>query len=85
MDGVDADEATKWVESLTEEEAKLANSKDFENALEEQKKKLNGASLSADDYAAALQAVKDNKMRIPKKHRFLPPISSHKFKLFQQV
>lgn len=33
MDGVDADEATKWVESLTEEEAKLANSKDFENAL----------------------------------------------------
>ena len=59
MDGVDADEATKWVESLAEEEAKLANSKDFENALEEQKKKLNGASLSADDYAAALQAVKD--------------------------
>lgn len=59
MDGVDAYEATKWVESLTEEEAKLANSKDFENALEEQKKKLNGASLSADDYAAALQAVKD--------------------------
>lgn len=59
MDGVDADEVTKWVESLTEEEAKLANSKDFENALEEQKKKLNGASLSADDYAAALQAVKD--------------------------
>ena len=59
MDSVDADEATKWVESLTEEEAKLANSKDFENALEEQKKKLNGASLSADDYAAALQAVKD--------------------------
>ena len=59
MDGVDADEATKWVESLTEEESKLANSKDFENALEEQKKKLNGASLSADDYAAALQTVKD--------------------------
>lgn len=59
VDGVDADEATKWVESLTEEEAKLANSKDFENALEEQKKKFNGASLSADDYAAALQTVKD--------------------------
>ena len=59
MDSVDADEATKWVESLTEEEAKLANSKDFENALEEQKKKLNGASLSADDYAATLQTVKD--------------------------
>ena len=59
MDGVDADEATKWIESLTEEEAKLANSKEFENALEEQKKKLNGASLSADDYAAALQTVKD--------------------------
>ena len=59
MDSVDTDEATKWVKSLTEEEAKLANSKDFENALEEQKKKLNGASLSANDYAAALQTVKD--------------------------
>ena len=59
MNSVDADEATKWVESLTEEEAKLANSKDFENALEEQKKKLNGAALSADDYAVALQTVKD--------------------------
>lgn len=59
MDSADANEATKWVKSLTEEEAKLANSKDFENALEEQKKKLNGASLSANDYAAALQTVKD--------------------------
>lgn len=59
MDSVDSDEATKWIESLTEEEAKLANSKDFENALEEQKKKLNCASLSADDYAVALQTVKD--------------------------
>lgn len=59
MDSVDANEAAKWVKSLTEEEAKLANSKDFENALEEQKKKLNGASLSANDYAAALQTVKD--------------------------
>lgn len=59
MDSVDANEATKWVKSLTEEEVKLANSKDFENALEEQKKKLNGASLSANDYAAALQTVKD--------------------------
>ena len=64
MNSVDADEATKWVESLTEEEAKLANSKDFENALEEQKKKLNGASLSADDYAAALQTVKDKQSNI---------------------
>ena len=65
MDSVNAAEATKWVESLTEEEAKLANSKDFENALEEQKKKLNGASLSADDYAAALQAVKDKQNAVP--------------------
>lgn len=59
MAGVDADEVTKWVDSLTEEEAKLANSKEFENALEEQKEKLNGAALSADDYEAALQSVKD--------------------------
>ena len=57
--GVNEDEATSWVESLTEEEAKLANSEAFEKALEDQKEKLNGAALSADDYEAALQTVKD--------------------------
>lgn len=57
---VDPDVATKWVESLTEEEAKLANSKEFEQALERQKEGLNGATLSADNYSAALQEVKDS-------------------------
>lgn len=41
MAGVDADEATKWVDSLTEEEAKLANSPEFDKALEKQKEKIN--------------------------------------------
>lgn len=64
---VDTDVATEWVESLTEEEAKLANSDEFENALEEQKKKLNGAALSADDYEAALQSVKDAQNQVTDK------------------
>lgn len=56
--GVDSKVATGWVNSLTEEEAKLANSKEFEQALEEQKEKLNGATLSAENYETALQNVK---------------------------
>lgn len=48
-----------WIDTLTDEEVKLANSKEFEQALEEQKNKINGATLSAEDYTAALQSVKD--------------------------
>jgi len=59
MAGIDPDIATEWVESLTEEEAELANSPEFINALQEQKEQLNGAALSAEDYDAALQSVKD--------------------------
>jgi len=54
-----ADTVKEWVSSLTEEEAKLANSKEFEQVLEEQKATLNGAKLAAEHYAAALQAVTD--------------------------
>lgn len=56
---VNADAATEWVKSLSEEDARLANSHEFEQALEEQKNRLNDTTLSANDYAAALQNVKD--------------------------
>ena len=44
MEGVDSDVATKWVESLTEEEAKLANSPEFTQALEKQKEQITKAA-----------------------------------------
>lgn len=47
-----------WVNSLTEEEAKLANSTAFDEALERQKENLDGAALSAENYSAALEDVK---------------------------
>lgn len=50
----DSATVTEWVNSLDEEEATLANSKEFEQALEDQKDKLNGATLSANDYETAL-------------------------------
>lgn len=59
VEGVDADTVTEWVDSLTEEDAILANSKAFEQALKRQKEKLDGAVLSAKDYEIALQSVKD--------------------------
>ena len=40
MEGIDADVATEWVNSLTEEEAKLANSTEFDQALERQKEQI---------------------------------------------
>ena len=49
--------ATKWVDSLSNEEAMVANSDEFEFALEAQREKLNGAALSAKDYDAALRAA----------------------------
>lgn len=59
MEGVDADIVTNWVASLKDEELKFANSDEFINALEKQKEGLKGATLSADNYTAALQEVKD--------------------------
>lgn len=59
LKGVNSSVVTTWVEGLTEEEAILANSKEFEQALDEQKEKLNGATLSAEDYEIALQQIKD--------------------------
>lgn len=64
MEQVNPDVATEWVKGLTEEEAKLANSPEFDKALERQKEKLNGATLSADNYSDALQEVKDSQNQI---------------------
>ncbi|MDE7355001.1 MAG: hypothetical protein K2O06_18435 [Acetatifactor sp.] len=50
--------AAEWIRSLTEKEAVLANSDEFAQALEARKKQLDGAALSAYDYASALQTVK---------------------------
>ena len=47
-----------WVATLSEDEAKLANSTAFDEALERQKKGLDGATLSAENYSAALDEVK---------------------------
>lgn len=47
-----------WIDTLTIDEAKLANSTAFDEALERQKKGLDGAALSAENYDAALDEVK---------------------------
>ncbi len=52
---------TDWVNSLSQEDTLLANSEEFEAALESQKEKLNGAALSIDNYNAALEKIKSQK------------------------
>lgn len=47
-----------WIDSLTVDEAKLANSTTFDEALKRQTENLNGAALSAENYSAALDEVK---------------------------
>ena len=47
-----------WINGLTNEEAILADSAAFDEALECQKAKLDGASLSAENYSTALDNVK---------------------------
>lgn len=58
LNQVNADFITDWVNSLSQEDALLADSKEFESALESQKEKLNGAALSIDNYNAALESLK---------------------------
>lgn len=58
MDASDST-ATDWINSLNEEELALADSDEFEQTIETQKEKLNGASLAAKDYENALQGIKD--------------------------
>lgn len=47
-----------WVKSLTDEEANMANSTAFDEALKRQMEGLNDAALSAENYSAALEEVK---------------------------
>ena len=65
-----------WVENLTEEETKLANSTAFDEALDRQKEKLNGASLSAENYGTALEEVKAQQNGIGTDDSIIPTISS---------
>ena len=55
----DGDTVRNWVNSLSKEDAMLANSKAFETALECQKKKLDDTTLSAHNYSAALAKVRN--------------------------
>lgn len=53
-----------WVDTLTISELDIVSSKEFEQALNDQREKLNGVALSANDYAIALQNVKDAQLQI---------------------
>lgn len=58
VNNVNPDVAKGWINSLSEEDAMVANSKEFEDALERQKEKLNGAALSTENYNNALEETK---------------------------
>ncbi|MCX4343123.1 MAG: phage tail tape measure protein [Kineothrix sp.] len=49
-----------WIATLTDEEASMANSTAFDEALKHQKEELDGAALSAENYSAALEEVKNS-------------------------
>lgn len=55
----DTDTYYNWYNKLSDDEKELANSDDFKKALEKQKTSLDDATLSAENYAAALQDIKD--------------------------
>ncbi len=54
---VDIKSISEWFDKLNEEQQKLANSPEFIQALQNEKEKLNGATLSANNYQAALNNV----------------------------
>lgn len=56
----DTDTYHNWYKGLSEEEKEVAESDEFKNALEEQKKSLGEATLGAENYAKALQQVGEN-------------------------
>ena len=64
-----------WVATLSEDEAKLANSTAFDEALERQKKGLDGATLSAENYSAALEDVKAQQNDIETNEIAVSPLS----------
>lgn len=55
----DTDTYYNWYNKLSDDEKELANSDDFKKALEKQKTSLDDTTLSAENYAAALQDIKD--------------------------
>lgn len=55
---VDTNVAKNWYDNLTPDEQNLANSEEFDKAIEKQKENLNNATLSAENYSAALDDVK---------------------------
>lgn len=70
---VNPDTVEEWVQGLTDAEARIADSDEFEKALEERKKELNGALLSANDYAEALQSAQASIQKYEEENR--DPIS----------
>ena len=66
VNNVNPDVVKEWVNSLSDEDVMIADSGEFEKALEQQKEKLDGAVLSADNYSAALEEVKISQNSIGK-------------------
>ena len=64
-----------WVKSLTDEEAGMANSTAFDEALKRQMEELNGAALSAENYSAALEEVKSSQNDIGNDEIAISPLS----------
>lgn len=64
-----------WVVTLTDDEAKLANSTAFDEALKRQKENLDGAALSAENYSAALEDVKAQQNDIETNEIAVSPLS----------
>lgn len=58
--------AEEWFDKLSNDEKNLANSQAFEQALERQKEKLDGATLSANDYDKALADVIASQKKVSK-------------------
>lgn len=58
--------AEEWFNKLSDDNKNLANSQAFEQALERQKEKLDGATLSANDYDKVLQNVIASQKKISK-------------------
>ncbi len=55
MEGIDTNTATAWVNTLNEEELKIANSSEFDKALAKQRANLDNATLGAENYTKALK------------------------------
>ena len=54
-----SDETERWVKGLSDDDANIVKSQGFQAELDKQKNYLHGAKLAANDYAIALQNVKD--------------------------